>query len=158
MLRLALAARKLRRQLLVGVVIQLSMQLSGIDAIFYYSTRAFRAAGLDDPQLATTALGCLNVLLTVVSISLMDRFGRRTLLLAAWAGMAASYALLTVAFVGATAGAAAGAMHVLATLAMGGAVTSFAIGPGCIAWFIVAEVSSASRPMPRMRAHASGRG
>lgn len=38
-------AKSLRKQLLMAIVIQLSMQLSGIDAIFYYSTMIFRRAG-----------------------------------------------------------------------------------------------------------------
>ncbi len=46
----------------------LSMQLSGIDVIYYYSTSIFRSAGLVDPQMATTSLGLLNVLLTLLSV------------------------------------------------------------------------------------------
>ena len=42
-------ARSLRKQLVVGVVVQLSMQLSGIDAIFLYSTLSLRLAGVADP-------------------------------------------------------------------------------------------------------------
>ena len=38
-------AAELRKQLVVGLAIQVSMQLSGIDAIFYYSTLVFRHAG-----------------------------------------------------------------------------------------------------------------
>ena len=85
-----LGARKLRRHLLVGVVLQLSMQLSGIDAVLYYSTMVFRDAGVDEPEMATTLLGALNVMLTIVAIAIMDKAGRRTLLLFSWAGMSAS--------------------------------------------------------------------
>ena len=135
-----LGARKLRRHLLVGVVIQLSMQFSGIDAVFYYSTMVFRQAGLADPQLATTLLGVLNVGLTVVAIAIMDKAGRRTLLLISWAGMATSYMLLTISFVCASFGVLGSAVDSIAPLAMAGVITSFAIGPGCIAWFVIAEI------------------
>jgi Na+/melibiose symporter-like transporter len=54
--------RSLRKQLIVGVTIQLMMQFSGIDAVFYYSTTVFRQADVSDPELATTCLGAINVL------------------------------------------------------------------------------------------------
>ena len=125
-----ISARKLRRQLLVGIVIQVSMQLSGIDAVFFYSTLAFRQAGLHDPQMATTYLGILNVLLTVVAIYVMDRAGRRTLLLISWCGMCMSYTVLTLSFLFASYGVMTEMMHTVAVIAMGGVITSFAIGPG----------------------------
>ena len=137
-----LSARKLRRQLLIGIVIQLSMQFSGIDAIFYYSTIALRRAGMSNPQLATTSLGALNVGLTLVAISLMNRLGRRTLLLTAWGGMALSYVVLTCSLALAETDES-GTMHYVVLLAMAGVVSSFAIGPGCIGWFVVAEVGVA---------------
>ena len=75
-----LSARKLRRHLVLGVILQLSMQFSGIDAVFYYSTMAFRQAGVADPQMATTFLGALNVVLTVIAIAIMvvKQFGGQT--------------------------------------------------------------------------------
>lgn len=71
------------------------MQLSGIDVIYYYSTMVFRSAGLADPQMATTCLGVLNVFFTLVSICVMDKANRRTLLLASWSGMCFAAVTLT---------------------------------------------------------------
>jgi SP family facilitated glucose transporter-like MFS transporter 1 len=71
---------KLRKQLCVGVVIQLSMQFSGIDAVFYYSTEVFQRAGVTNAPLATTILGVINVLMTIGAVRVMDSMGRRTLL------------------------------------------------------------------------------
>ena len=45
-----LAARDLRKQLIVGVTVKIGVQFSGIDAIFYYSTLMFRHANVADPQ------------------------------------------------------------------------------------------------------------
>ena len=73
--------RTLRKQLVVGVVIQLMMQLSGIDAVFFYSTMVFEMAGVGDPRLATTILGNDNVAVTLWAVEKMDVAGRRTLLL-----------------------------------------------------------------------------
>ena len=99
-------AAELRKQLVVGLAIQVSMQLSGIDAIFYYSTLVFRHAGLAHAPLASSALGLVNVAMTLVAIWAMYRAGRRVLLLCGWFGMCAAYLLLTCALVGASAGVA----------------------------------------------------
>ena len=50
-----LGARHLRKQLLVGVIIKIGVQFSGIDAIFYYSTLMFRHANVADPQVSSSA-------------------------------------------------------------------------------------------------------
>ena len=47
-------SKKLRKQLIVGIAVQLMMQFSGIDAVFYYSTTIFYQADVNDPELATT--------------------------------------------------------------------------------------------------------
>ena len=58
-----------------------------------------------------------------------------------WAGIALSWALLYTSHIGAHAlGASEAAMHTLSIVAMVGIVAFFAVGPGCIAWFITAEV------------------
>lgn len=58
------ASHELRKQLIVGVTVQLMMQFSGIDAVFYYSTTVFYQAEVPDPELATTCLGIINVIVT----------------------------------------------------------------------------------------------
>ena len=52
-----LMAKHLRKQVLVGIVIKIGVQFSGIDAIFYYSTLMFRHANVADPQMATVRRG-----------------------------------------------------------------------------------------------------
>ncbi|XP_048689817.2 solute carrier family 2, facilitated glucose transporter member 4 isoform X2 [Caretta caretta] len=56
-----------RQPLLIAVVLQLSQQLSGINAIFYYSTSIFESAGLEQPVFATIGAGAINAAFTVVS-------------------------------------------------------------------------------------------
>lgn len=93
------AERSLRKQLVVGVVVQLMMQFSGIDAVFYYSTMVFRQADVPDPELATTGLGVINVIITIFAVKYMDSAGRKTLLRYSWMGMFSSYVLLTASFI-----------------------------------------------------------
>ncbi len=81
--------RSLQRPLVIGIVMQLSQQLSGINAIFYYSTDIFTNAGLteDVAKYSTIGVGVVMVAMSLVSIMLMDRTGRRTLHLYGLGGM-----------------------------------------------------------------------
>ena len=130
--------RKLRKQLIVGITVQLMMQLSGIDAVFYYSTMVFKQAGVSDPALATTCLGIINVVITIFAVKLMDSAGRKTLLTYAWYGMSASFMTLTLSFVLKEHGIHN--MDYLSIVSMIGVIVFFAFGPGCVAWFIIAEM------------------
>lgn len=93
------ADRSLRKQLIVGVTVQLMMQFSGIDAVFYYSTMVFVQAQVADPELATTCLGIINVIVTIFAVKYMDSAGRKTLLRYSWIGMCTSYIILTLSFI-----------------------------------------------------------
>ena len=127
----------LRKQLIVGITVQLMMQFSGIDAVFYYSTRVFYQADVSDPELATTCLGLINVIVTIFAVKWMDSAGRKTLLTYSWIGMCTSYLILTGSFVFKP---YLDYMDQLSIIAMTGVIIFFAFGPGCIAWFIIAEI------------------
>jgi len=73
------------------------------DAIFFlqvmfFSTRIFRMAQLDEKnaQYATLGMGAVNVLMTVVSMFIVEKAGRKTLLLVGFAGMCCTTILLTI--------------------------------------------------------------
>lgn len=76
-----ICSQDLRTPLIIAIVMQLSQQLSGINAILYYSTDIFKATDLDSDQAkwATIGVGGVMVTMTLVSIPLMDKMGRRTL-------------------------------------------------------------------------------
>lgn len=88
----------LRTPLLIGVMMQLSQQLSGINAIFYYSTDIFLSAEVPEgyAMFATMGVGAIMVIMTLVSIPLMDRLGRRTLHLYGLGGMFLASIFLTI--------------------------------------------------------------
>lgn len=88
----------LRAPLIIGIMMQLSQQLSGINAIFYYSTDIFVSAEVpkDYAVYATMGVGFIMVIMTLVSIPLMDRLGRRTLHLYGLAGMFLASIFLTI--------------------------------------------------------------
>lgn len=84
--------------LMISIVMQLSQQLSGITAIFYYSTKIFTNTGLNEEiaQFATIGVGAVMVVITLVSIPLMDRAGRRTLMLWGIGGMFVTSIFFTI--------------------------------------------------------------
>lgn len=81
----ALFKKPLCYVLLAGLCLGAFQQLSGINAILYYGPLIFAKAGIDSPKaalLATFILGLVNFVMTGVTLLLVDRLGRRTLLLA----------------------------------------------------------------------------
>ncbi|XP_048242743.1 glucose transporter type 1-like [Haliotis rufescens] len=133
--------RSLRMPLLISIVMHLSQQLSGIVAIFYYSGNLFKGAGLDESTAthATSGVGAVMVVMTLVTIPLMDRVGRRTLHLIGLGGMAVSSILITVCL---------SLLDRVEWFKVASIATSllfvvfFALGPGSIPWLIVAELFS----------------
>ncbi|XP_019642010.1 PREDICTED: LOW QUALITY PROTEIN: solute carrier family 2, facilitated glucose transporter member 5-like [Branchiostoma belcheri] len=91
-------SRSLRPQLMVCVLVMLGQQFSGVNAIFFYSTSIFLQAGVpaEYSDYATIGVGGINVLMTVVSVMVIDKAGRKALLLWPVAFMAFSFAILTV--------------------------------------------------------------
>ena len=73
--------RSLRLPLVIAIVLQCTQQLSGINAVFYYSTSILESSFPESADVITVTIGALNVVLTIVSVFLMDRAGRRALLL-----------------------------------------------------------------------------
>jgi len=85
-----------RRPLLIAVVLMACSQFCGINAIIYYSTRIFKAAGATEAAAftATVGMGLVNLLFTFVAVALVDRLGRRPLLVIGTAIQAAALALV----------------------------------------------------------------
>uniref|UniRef100_A0A672I8P4 Solute carrier family 2, facilitated glucose transporter member 5 n=1 Tax=Salarias fasciatus TaxID=181472 RepID=A0A672I8P4_SALFA len=128
-----------RRQLFVALMMHLSQQLSGINAIFYYSTSIFERAGVSQPVYATIGVGVINTIFTLVSVALVDRAGRRTLTLAGLGGMCICAIAMTV---GLKLLNTYSWMSYVSMAAIFLFVSFFEIGPGPIPWFIVAELFS----------------
>uniref|UniRef100_A0A8C5RQC6 Solute carrier family 2, facilitated glucose transporter member 1 n=1 Tax=Laticauda laticaudata TaxID=8630 RepID=A0A8C5RQC6_LATLA len=128
-----------RQPLLIAIILQLSQQLSGINAVFYYSTSIFQRAGVQQPVYATIGAGVVNTAFTVVSLFVVERAGRRTLHLIGLLGMAICAVLMTIALALLI---QVPWMSYLSIVAIMGFVAFFEIGPGPIPWFIVAELFS----------------
>ncbi|RDB19992.1 putative glucose transporter rco-3 [Hypsizygus marmoreus] len=85
-----------------GILLQGWQQLTGINFIFYYGTVFFKSAGISNPFIITIICDVVNTVMTIFGIQLIDRVGRRRLLLIGAAGMCVCEFI--VAIVGVTVG------------------------------------------------------
>ena len=116
-------------------ILQVSQQLCGINAVFYYSTALFDGV-ISNPLVGTTMVGAVNVVATYVALLLMDATGRRTLILWSSGGMIISCVVLVLSLLHYLS-------NVAALVAVNLYVTFFEIGLGPIPWLIVAEMFDA---------------
>ncbi|XP_003410722.1 solute carrier family 2, facilitated glucose transporter member 3 [Loxodonta africana] len=128
-----------QQPIIISIMLQLSQQLSGINAVFYYSTGIFKDAGVQEPIYATIGAGVVNTIFTVVSLFLVEKAGRRTLHMLGLGGMAACSLLMTISLLLKDQYNWMSFVCIVAILIF---VAFFEIGPGPIPWFIVAELFS----------------
>lgn len=121
----ALRNRGLRPALIAGIGLQLLGQATGINTVIYYAPTIFEQAGIGSSAavLATVGVGVVNVLFTVVGMSLVDRTGRKPLLIGGASVMAVSLA-------------------VLATVVHGSSGTGSYLAVGCVAVYIAAAAAA----------------
>jgi SP family facilitated glucose transporter-like MFS transporter 3 len=127
--------RKIKFLLISSLVLQLGQQLSGINAVFYYSTAFFKGV-VDNPLVGTTIVGAVNVLATYAALLLMDSCGRKTLILWSSGGMFLSCVVIVLALLGVF-------NNIVALVAVNVYVIFFEIGLGPVPWLIVAEMFDA---------------
>ncbi|KAL3862011.1 hypothetical protein ACJMK2_008016 [Sinanodonta woodiana] len=134
-----LTSASLRTPLTISIVMQLSQQFSGINAVIYYSTSIFESAGLSGilAKDATVVTGGVNVLMTFVSALIMDRAGRRSLHLIGLGGMFIAGVILVIGLIFQNEVSWLKYICIIAVLVY---VIFFAAGPGSIPWFFVAEL------------------
>jgi len=136
-----LLSTKLRKQVIVGIVIKIGVQFSGIDAIFYYSTLMFRHAQVADPQIATTLLSLVNLAMTFIAMLIMEKAGRRSLIMVTWCGMCTGFFTIYMASVlGESYNVAPLLMSNVQVVAMVMIIVSFAVGVGNVEGFIISEI------------------
>lgn len=84
----------------VGIALAIFQQFVGINVIFYYSTTLWRSVGFEESQALTTSVitSVTNVVVTIVAILLVDKVGRRPLLIFGSVGMSVTLGTLAVAF------------------------------------------------------------
>lgn len=133
-------AASLRPALIVGLGLAIFQQFTGINTVIYYAPRIFQFAGMHSASaaiLATAGVGVVNVLFTIVSLWLLDRLGRRPLLLYGIAGMIVSLAILGYGFLSPT---MSGKLALVAVVCVMVYVACFAISLGPVFWLMISEI------------------
>merc|ERR1711997_552606 len=133
----------LRSPLIIAMMMMLAQQLSGINAAIFYSTAIFKDAGLNesDAQSATLGMGAMNVAMTFVSLALIEKAGRKTLMIIGLSVMVVCTTMLLVCLLTFE---TVPAMSYVAIVAVITFVVGFATGPGSIPWFFVTELFAQS--------------
>ncbi len=123
------------RLLLIGVGIAVLQQWCGINVIFYYAQEIFTAAGygVSDVLFNIVITGTVNLVFTLVALRLVDRLGRKPLMMAGFAGLAVSFGL-----VGASYAVHSRGFHLLALIVLSIALYAMTLAP--VTWVLLAEI------------------
>jgi MFS family permease len=135
--RIALASWA-RPALVIALVLAVAQQFSGINVVISYAPSIIEKTGLgvSDSILYSVAIAVVNVVATVASFRLVDRVGRRPLLLGSAAGMAVALGGLGLAFL-----LPSGAPQSWLSLAcLVTFIAAFAVGVGPVFWILIAEI------------------
>jgi SP family arabinose:H+ symporter-like MFS transporter len=129
-----LFSKKFKFPILLAFLFAFFNQLSGINAIIYYSPRIFSMTGLGEESalLSSAGIGLVNLVFTVLGWFFIDRFGRRVLMYIGSAGYLVSLSLIALAFFHQS--FANVPIYVFAFIA------SHAIGQGSVIWVFIAEI------------------
>lgn len=125
-----------RIALLIGVVLAILQQVTGINAIMYYAPEIFKKVGVgtDASLTETIIVGLVNFVFTIVSLWLIDKVGRKTLLVIGSAVMTISLAVVGFEFSNAHPNGTLVLFFILLFVA------AFAVSFGPIVWLVIAEI------------------
>ena len=141
----------------IGIILSVLQQFVGINVIFYYSTTLWKSVGFEESDSFTISVftSVTNIAVTFVAIALVDRVGRRPILLFGSTGMALSLATMSLAFSQANIvdgePSLPGAWGPIALVAANVFVVSFGASWGPVVWVLLGEIFPT-----RIRARALG--
>jgi sugar porter (SP) family MFS transporter len=121
---------------LIGFAVGMFNQLTGINIIMYYATDIFRSAGFSTGSAIgqTVIIGCTNLIFTIVAMTIIDRIGRKKLLLTGAIGMAVFLGLFAYAFISKNIGG-----YLLLVMLIG-FIGFFAASQGAVIWVLLSEM------------------
>jgi sugar porter (SP) family MFS transporter len=132
----ALFSKKYNRPILYAVLLAMFNQLAGINAILYYAPKIFEQAGFgkDSAMLQSVGVGLTNLVFTILAMSLIDKFGRRTLMLVGSVGMIVFLSLCASVFYHPT------SQDKLLLVYLVGFIAFFAFSQGAVIWVFISEI------------------
>ena len=125
----------LRRAFVIAAVLAVLQQVTGINVFMYYAPEIFKqlGSGTDTALLQTVSVGGMNLLFTIIALRMVDRFGRKPLMITGAAGMMLSLAGLGYA-------AYNNILEAWVLVFVLGFIAFFAMSLGPVVWLIIAEV------------------
>jgi sugar porter (SP) family MFS transporter len=135
----------MRLVLTIGIVIAILQQITGINSVFFYAPMIFEQSGIgtDASFMQAVLVGIVNVVATVVAIALIDKLGRRPLLISGLVIIAGSMLLLAYSFSSASYGPGGELIDMNATMVLIGIlsfVAGFGISLGPVMWVLFSEL------------------
>lgn len=126
---------KYRLPIMLAVLLAFFNQVSGINALIYYAPRIFEMAGLGKSTalLSTAGVGLVNFLFTLLGLQLIDRFGRKTLIMIGAVGLTVALSLVGIAF-------ATQSGEQFTPLYFFVYIAFFAFSQGAVIWVYISEV------------------
>ncbi len=132
----ALFSANHKTPVMLAVLFAVFNQVSGINAIIYYSPRIFEMTGLGTSAslLSTAGLGLINFIFTLIAMNYIDRFGRRTLMLIGSFGLIATLGLVSYSFYTEQFNGMAVPVYLFVYIAF------FAFSQGAVIWVFISEI------------------
>jgi len=135
----------MRLVLTIGVVVAILQQITGINSVFFYAPMIFEQSGIgtDAAFMQAVMVGIVNLLVTIVAILLIDRLGRRPLLISGLVIIASSMLLLAYSFATAQYGPGGELIEMNSTLVLVGIlsfVAGFGVSLGPVMWVLFSEL------------------
>lgn len=131
-------SRSMRRPLIVAVALAVLCQITGINTVLYYGSilisEHVRGQTSSTALMANIIIGGTNLICTLIALYCLDRWGRRTMLLTASAGMTAALAVLVIAY------RIPGVSPVLILACILGYTGFFAFAMGPVPWVVISEI------------------
>ncbi|MGQ7868341.1 sugar porter family MFS transporter [Sunxiuqinia sp. sy24] len=134
--RIQLFKKPYRKIIIIGIFVGIFNQLTGIGVVFYYSSQIFRIAGFsaDSSMAQSVILGATNLIFTLIAMSVIDKVGRKKLLLFGQMGMVVVLGLFGY---GLLSGNISG--YWLVALLVG-YIAFFAASQGVVVWVLLSEM------------------
>jgi len=132
----SLFSGKFNKPVFYAVLLAMFNQLSGINAIIYYAPRIFEMAGFKqaDAFQQSVYIGAANLFFTLLAMTVIDKFGRKKLLLIGTSGMILFLALTAIAFKSEGGGGTAVIVYLI------GFIAFFAFSQGAVIWVFISEI------------------
>lgn len=128
--------KKYRFPVFLAITFAVFNQVSGINAIIYYAPRVFEMAGLgaQSSLLSTVGIGVVNFTFTLIAINVIDKVGRRKLMLIGSVGLIAALALVSHSFYSENPNGLAVTVYLMIYIAF------FAFSQGAVIWVFISEI------------------